>query len=199
MSDQETIEGLLRDDPRTIRHFFFGRCRAALAYIGQYYLPERESAEELIGEFYEFLARDNWHKLRIFRYTCRLDSYILIIASRYFLKRRKELETTPIDEPSAEHKAPSVAPDFYPFFRMDLERVIDQMSLFDRFLLRRILIDGEKPADILEEARTMIAFDDKIHTGAGSDGQFASYIYTRYNRARRQVERRMRALGYGND
>lgn len=199
MTDQELIEGLTNNNPRTIRYFFFERCRAALAYIGQYYCPERESAEELIGEFYEFLSRDDWHKLRIFQYTCSLDSYIMIIASRYFLKRRKELETASLESPGVEHKAPGVVQSDYSFFRMDLDRVVRQMPLFDRFLIERILLDGAKPHDILDEARTMIALDDKIHTSARTHEEFASYIYTRYNRARRWVEHSMRALGYGND
>lgn len=92
MTDQEIVEKLIVNDARMIRDFFFVRCRGALMYIGQYYCPNLQMPEELIGEFYEFLSSDDWHKLRIFKYTCSLNSYITIIASRYFQhKRNKEL------------------------------------------------------------------------------------------------------------
>lgn len=76
MSDKETVELLIADDPDAVREFFFVRCRPALTYIGQYFCSGKQSAEEMIGEFYEFLSADRWHKLRIFRFSCSLqDKY----------------------------------------------------------------------------------------------------------------------------
>ena len=97
MSDQQLISQLIAGNPLVIEDFFFVRCRAMLTYIGQYFCQEQLTAEELIGEFYEFLSADDWHKLRIFQYSCSLNSYISIIAARYFQHKRDQ-ETIPLDD-----------------------------------------------------------------------------------------------------
>ena len=89
MTDQQIVNNLIIGDHRTIKDFFFVRCKPMLIYIGQYFCQYKHTPEELIGEFYEFLSADDWHKLRIFKYTCSLNSYVTIIASRYFQHKRK--------------------------------------------------------------------------------------------------------------
>lgn len=79
----------------------------------------------------------------------------------------------------------------------DLNKIVDRMLPFDRFLVQRILIDGEKPADILEEAKAVMAGDGKLGTEAKTDVQFAGYVYTRYNRVRKNLQKQMVAMGYG--
>lgn len=96
MTDQQVIENLIVYDQRTIKVFFFVRCRPMLVYIGQYFCQDKQTPEELIGEFYEFLSADDWHKLRIFKYTCSLNSYVNIIVSRYF-QHKRDKEMLPLD------------------------------------------------------------------------------------------------------
>lgn len=83
------------------------------------------------------------------------------------------------------------------FFMADLYKVMAKMHPFDRFLIQRILIDGEKPGDILDEAREFIEHDGSINTNAQNRHQFAGYIYTRYNRVRSSLKKQMKAIGYG--
>ena len=97
MTDQQTVEHLISGDPRTIKDFFFVRCRPMLVYIGHYFCRQRQTPEELIGEFYEYLSANDWHKLRIFKYSCSLKSYVTIIASRYFQHKRDQ-ELLPLDD-----------------------------------------------------------------------------------------------------
>ena len=72
------------------------------------------------------------------------------------------------------------------------------MQPFDQFLVQKILIDGEKPGDILKEAKILIAQDASLSTDAKTDAQFAGYIYTRYNRVRIGLKKQMVAVGYGS-
>lgn len=83
------------------------------------------------------------------------------------------------------------------FFRADLCKIIERLHPFDRFLVQRILIDGEKPSDILDEAKELLAQDESLSTEAKTDAQFAGYVYTRYNRVRKSLQKQMIALGYG--
>lgn len=196
MTDKQIITSLLSNDPRIIREFFFVRCKPMLLYVGQYFCPYRQTPEELIGEFYEYLSANDWHKLRLFKYTCSLNSYVTIIASRYFQHQRdrKYLSLAENLGPVRNLQAPRSVD---PFFMEDLARIMARMQPFDRFLVQRILLDGEKPGDILEEARKRMDGEAAPKTAAQTDAQFAGYIYTRYNRVRKSLRKQMEIMGYG--
>lgn len=196
MTDQQTVEYLISGDPRTIKDFFFVRCRPMLVYIGHYFCRQRHTPEELIGEFYEYLSANDWHKLRIFKYSCSLKSYVTIIASRYFQHKRDQ-ELLPLDDTIAILKNLQET-ECDMFFMGDLKKIIARMQPFDQFLIQKILIDGEKPGDILKEAKILIAQDASLSTDAKTDAQFAGYIYTRYNRVRIGLKKQMVAIGYGS-
>ncbi len=196
MTDQQIVNNLINGDHRTIKDFFFVRCKPMLIYIGQYFCQNKHAPEELIGEFYEFLSADNWHKLRIFKYTCSLNSYVTIIASRYF-QHKRDKELLPLDENIAFVKNLQDDRNSDAFFMKDFGKIIARLQPFDRFLVQRILIDGEKPGDILDEAKLLMAKDESLSTEAKTDAQFAGYVYTRYNRVRKGLQKQMIAIGYG--
>ena len=196
MTDQQIVNKLIIGDHRTIKEFFFVRCKPMLTYIGEYFCQYRQTPEELIGEFYEFLSADDWHKLRIFKYTCSLNSYVTIIASRYF-QHKRDKELLPLDENIALVKKLQDDGNGDTFFMEDLDKIIKRLHPFERFLVQRILIDGEKPGDILDEAKAFMASDESLSTDAKTDAQFAGYVYTRYNRIRKSLQKQMTAIGYG--
>lgn len=196
MTDQQIVSNLIIGDHRTIKDFFFVRCKPMLIYIGQYFCQQKHTPEELIGEFYEFISADDWHKLRIFKYTCSLNSYVTIIASRYF-QHKRDKELLPLDENIALVKNLQDDNNADAFFMEDLNKIIRRLQPFDRFLVQRILIDGEKPGDILDEAKVLMAKDQCLSTDAKTDAQFAGYVYTRYNRVRKGLQKQMVAIGYG--
>ena len=174
------------------------RCKPMLIYIGQYFCQYKHTPEELIGEFYEFLSADDWHKLRIFKYTCSLNSYVTIIASRYFQNKRDNKFVSLDDETNITviKNLPNER-DEDSFFMEELEKIMQRLQPFDRFLVQRILIDGEKPGDIIDEAKLLMAKDESLSTEAKTDAQFAGYVYTRYNRVRKSLQKEMIAIGYG--
>ncbi len=189
--DRYIVDRLIGNDAEAIEEFFFNRCRAALTYIGQYFCQSKESAESLIGEFYEYLADNDWHKLRIFKFSCSLNAYVTVIATRYFQNKRDNRvnyygnEPLPVVENSVE------AHDT--FTQRDVERLVENMKPLDRFLVERILIDGEKPCDVLEDAKPLL---DADHLDSMNEKQYAGYIYTRYSRARKRLQQLI-LLGYG--
>lgn len=196
MTDQRVVEKLINGDHRIIKDFFFVRCKPMLIYIGQYFCQYKYTPEELIGEFYEFLSADDWHKLRIFKYTCSLNSYVTIIASRYF-QHKRDKELLSLDENIDFVKKIQDDGSEDAFFMEDFYKIIKAMQPFDRFLVQRILIDGERPGDILDEAKLVMAKDESLSTDAKTDAQFAGYIYTRYNRIRKNLQKQMNVMGYG--
>ena len=83
------------------------------------------------------------------------------------------------------------------FFMEDMNKVLAKFQPIDRFLIQRILIDGEKPGDILDEVARFMKDDPSISTNASDEKKLAGYVYTRYNRARNSLKQYMNALGYG--
>lgn len=195
MTDKQIVEKLIVNDIVAIKDFFFIRCKPMLMYIGQYFCQYKQTPEELIGEFYEFLSADDWHKLRIFKYTCSLNSYITIIASRYF-QHERDKELLSLDENIALVNNLKDGRNIDNFFMEDLNNIIRRLHPFDRFLVQRILIDGEKPGDVLDEAEEIMRTDETISTGAQNRKQLAGYIYTRYNRVRKLLQKSMIEIGY---
>lgn len=190
--DRYVVEALIANDPAMIEEFFFIRCRAALEYIGQYFCGSKESPESLVGEFYEYLADKDWHKLRIFKYSCSLNTYVSVVATRYFQNKRNmrevSLEVFPLP-PDGESVDPADS-----FTHSDVQHIVYGMKPLDRFLIERILIDGEKPSDIMDEVR--IYMKEEL-VDSMDRKQLSGYIYTRYSRARQKLQEQLISLGYG--
>ena len=83
------------------------------------------------------------------------------------------------------------------FFMDALRKVVKNMHPLDRFLLQRILIEGNKPGDIVEEAADVIRMDGTVRTDAADMKALAGYVYTRYNRARKSLRKSLEEAGYG--
>lgn len=195
MTDKEIVNRLLENDTETIRDFFFVRCRAMLTYIGQYFCQMRQKPEELIGEFYEFLAANDWHKLRIFKFTCSLNAYVTIIASRCF-QRKRDKGMLSLNE-AIEIEETTGAPAEIRFIMQDVNRVLQEMQPLDQFLLTRILVEGNKPSDVLDDVVAYMSTESNSNAYKGSREQLAGYVYTRYGRAKKTFIDRMRGYGYG--
>lgn len=181
----------LISSPTALHHFFFVECRPMLTYIGEYFFNTKYTAEELTGELYELLSKDDWHKLRIFKGESSLMTYVTVIATRYFQKKRNkeqgviDIMTLPPSRQQTEEYNPEDS-----FLMRDVNDVLKNMAPIDRFLLQRILIDGEKPRDIMDEASRLLE--------RPSGEELAGYIYTRYNRAKSALKKEMARLGYNN-
>lgn len=46
---------------------------------------------ELVNELFLFLANDNWRKLRDFNYNSSLMTWITVVATRFFIRKRDKL------------------------------------------------------------------------------------------------------------
>lgn len=192
MTDTELVAKLLSNDSRTIYEFFFVRCRGMLSYVGAYFGNVRMLPEEMIGEFYEFLSADDWHKLRIFKFSCSLNSYVTIIASRYF-QRKRERELLSLDDEEMRIPQPSPVVQSEHFLYDVILRVMENMAALDRMLLQRILLEGNKPSDVLWE---VLEYIPKEKREGYSHDQLAGYVYTRYNRAKKALQKELILLGY---
>ncbi len=193
--DKDIISLLLAGDSAAIRDFFFVRMRDAFAYIGQYFSPEPITAEEIIGEAYEVLAADDWHKLRIFKGTCSLTTYATVIVARHFQRKRNHLFG--VDDNALAKLGGSSVDSDYRFVMADVQKILTGFNPMDRLILQRVMIDGEKPGDILEDVRNLAMMDTDSKVKEHDDAKLAGYVYLRYHRAKIKFRQQMEAYGYG--
>ena len=195
MRDIDIITGCFYGDSTVIHDFFFVLMRDAFAYIGQYFSPEPISAEEVIGEAYEVLSADDWHKLRIFKGTCSLTTYVTVIVARHFQHKRNRL--LGMDDNALARLSGSTSTSEYGFVMADVERLLSSFKPVDRLILQRVMIEGEKPGDILEEVRALVLADEDSKIREHNDEKLAGYVYLRYHRAKIKFRQQMEVYGYG--
>ena len=182
-------------NPSTIHEFFFVRMRDAFAYIGQYFSPEPISAEEVIGEAYEVLSANDWHKLRIFKGTCSLTTYVTVVVARHFQHKRNRL--LGVDDNALARLGGSIPDSDYHFLMEDVQEILSRFKPLDRLILQRVMIDGEKPGDILDEVRALTLADEDSKIREHNDEKLARYVYLRYHRAKIKFRQQMEVYGYG--
>lgn len=112
LGDEELVEGITAPaaDSKLHEYFFYVKCAPFLKYLSRK-LYGSNDITILTGEFYEFMANDNWSVLRKWekRNDASLYSYIARCATNYFVnkeiaeKKRKDKETLTSDPGTIEY------------------------------------------------------------------------------------------------
>ncbi len=87
-TDEEIVDGILRNDSAIIEHFFFRECKPLFAYIIRSIFDGNQEINELVNELYLYLRHDDWYKVRQFDYRSKLITWISVVAIRFFQKKR---------------------------------------------------------------------------------------------------------------
>ena len=94
ISDQELLNRVVEQDEAAIEFFFFHRFYAVFEGIVIHTLHNQLEAKELINELYIYLQSDNWSKLRTFEWKSSLSTWLTVVATRFFIKKKQELTKT---------------------------------------------------------------------------------------------------------
>lgn len=151
-TDEEWVEKLLMLPPlQTLHRYFFKvKCFSFLQYVVRNILCV-DSIEHILGEFYEFISRNNWNVLRKFRKdkNASLFTYLSRCTVRYFLKAKlKEDRNVGISLDSCceqEYLSSFVDCEEINEDNRQLWRAFSRLPERDRLLLKALVID-EKPA-----------------------------------------------------
>ncbi len=90
-TDEEVVRGILNNDPIIIEYFFIEKCSNMFVYILNSVFSGRIDKTELVNELFLFLAYDNWRKLKDFNYNSSLMTWITVVATRFFIRKRDKL------------------------------------------------------------------------------------------------------------
>ena len=150
LSDQELIERLTVTpaDEQLHNYFFTRKCRQFLRYISSN-IYHCESEKQLLGEFYEFLSKDNWNVLRSWKSKngATLYTYRAYCTTNHFIhkrlveKREQELFSVPSSQNMYEQLAVFVE-DEEDATEYPIREAFDMLCLRDKVILRMLVIDG---------------------------------------------------------
>ena len=155
-TDEEWVEKLLMLPPlQTLHRYFFKvKCFSFLQYVVRNILCVG-SIEYILGEFYEFISRNNWNVLRKFRKdnNSSLFTYLSRCTVRYFLKAKlKEDRNAGISLDSDDVDLSSfVDCEEINEDNRQLWRAFARLPERDRFLLKALVIDEKSAIEIADE------------------------------------------------
>jgi len=99
LSDRELLDAVLNNDEDAIEYLLFFRCDKLFSFIIRRTFSSNAKKEELITEFFLFLQRNNWEKLRKFNFLSSFDTWLSTVLVRFFDNKKNDVATT--DEKSA--------------------------------------------------------------------------------------------------
>lgn len=92
VDDHQLVELLLANNEEAVKYVF---CRGdgVLCHVADRLSGPQVNKEELINEFYLFLSADDWRRLRQFEFRSSLNTWLTIVAIRFFQQKKSVLGT----------------------------------------------------------------------------------------------------------
>ena len=88
IDDTQLIDRIVAGNNLLAAHFLNQKCLNTFIYINNTRLKGLDlCVDDLINDFYLYLHENNWEKLRSFRFESKLQTWINLVASRFFLKK----------------------------------------------------------------------------------------------------------------
>ena len=149
LSDQELIDRLTATpvDEQLHNYFFTKKCRQFLRYISLN-ICHCESENELWGEFYEFLSKDDWSVVRNWKNKngATLYSYLAYCTTNHFIHKRlaekKEEQFFVTPSPAIYEQMAWVIEEEEEIQTYPVKEAFNMLSLRDQVILRMLVIDG---------------------------------------------------------
>lgn len=161
LSDKQLVELLLANDEEAIEYLFFIRCNGMFAHIACSVFQSQTCKEELITDFYFFLSENNWSRLRQFEFKAGLNTWLTVIAIRFFKKIRVSQTKMLTIDPQLIVETRKDETDDYDIInemsRLELYKAIDRLSKpRERYALLADLT-GKRAEDIAAEMGCTVA------------------------------------------
>lgn len=161
LSDRELVDLLLANDEEAIEYLFFMRCNGMFAHIACSVFQSQTCKEELITDFYFFLSENNWNRLRKFEFKAGLNTWLTVIALRFFKKMRISQTKLVAIDPQLIAETQKDKTDDYDIIeemsRLELYKAIDRLSKpRERYALLADLT-GKRAEDIAAEMGCTVA------------------------------------------
>lgn len=152
-TDAIFIKALKMGNNEISRQFFYKEIVGILHKIRMEVFRGNVDFDELVSELYIYLSRDNWTKFDGFdgKNGCRLRTWIIPVAWRYFMSiRERLLKTEKIDDNSGVIKD-SIRDDLRIQIAIDVNAVLSRMPN-QRYaeIIRLLIIEGYASQDVAD-------------------------------------------------
>ena len=155
LSDRQLVDMLLTNDEKVVEYVFFHRCDGMFAHIINDVFQSQVKKEELITDFYLFLSADNWRRLRQFEFRSELNTWLTVVAIRYFNQKKDEIQTNFGNLEESLMKEVCQIPDDFDIIdelsRVELYEAINQLPKHRERLALLGMLAGKKAETIAEE------------------------------------------------
>ena len=154
-SDKELVAGLIGNDNRIVNFFFYQKCGAMIGYIISKIYRHQAEKDELVNDLYLYLQENDWHKVRQFDFRSKLTTWVSVVATRYFIKKRNLVienhELNPLKENGYD-------PLKEMLIKMDIHNALERMPN-KRYseLLRDLYINDMEAEKVAEKMNVTIA------------------------------------------
>ena len=161
LSDRELVELLFANDQDAIEYVFFIRCNGMFAHIAYSVFQSQAQKEELVTDFYFYLSENDWSRLRKFEFKASLNTWLTVVAVRFFKKMRISQTKLVVVDPQLIVETQSNETDDYDIInemsRLELYQAIDRLSKpRERYALLADLT-GKRAEDIAAEMGCTVA------------------------------------------
>jgi RNA polymerase sigma factor (sigma-70 family) len=161
LSDSELVELLLANDQDAIEYVFFIRCNGMFAHIAYSVFQSQAQKEELVTDFYFYLSENEWSRLRKFEFKASLNTWLTVVAIRFFKKMRISQTKLVVVDPQLIVETQRNETDDYDIInemsRLELYQAIDRLSKpRERYALLADLT-GKRAEDIAAEMGCTVA------------------------------------------
>lgn len=167
ITDEEWVEKLLFHPPIQPLHYYFFKikCSSFLKYIAENVL-DADSIESILGEFYEFLSHNNWHVLRCYKKkkNASLSTYLSKCTLYYFIRKKKKSEDNnlySLENREILEQLDYLATNDEEKIETHVWQAYARLNERDQKILRRMIIEGRKAAEIADEMWTYVQSKEK--------------------------------------
>lgn len=151
----------MNNDEDAIEYLLFYRCDKLFSFIIRRMFSSNVKKEELITEFYLFLHKNGWEKLRKFNFLSSLDTWLSTVLVRFFDEKKKEVaasdgRSTLLDENIIEYEDGNAH-----LLRFEL---LDAINSIENARYKYVLLSEWKGMKADEIARSMGVSIENVYT-----------------------------------
>lgn len=161
LSDSELVGLLLANDEAVVDYVFFHRCNGIFTRVINDVFQSKVKKEELITDFYLYLRADDWRRLRQFEFRSELNTWLTIVAIRFFSQKNASMQTRTEDLDPLLMKRGNQIPDSFDIFdemsRLELYEAIDKLPQHRERMALLGELAGKKTETIAEELGCTVA------------------------------------------
>lgn len=155
LSDRQLVDLLLANDETVVDYVFLHRCNGMFSRVINDVFQSQVKKEELITDFYLYLCADDWRRLRQFEFRSELNTWLTIVAIRFFSHKKATMQTKIEDlEPPLMKRVNQIPDDFDildEMSRVELYEAIDKLPKPRERMALLGELAGKKAETVAEE------------------------------------------------